>query len=1434
MKKPLFLLPILALFLLTARAQNSAIISEFMASNLEALEDDDDDSSDWIEFYNPTGSAINLQNHFLTDDERNLRKWKVPGSLNVSPGGYGLLFASGKDRGGLFASTFHTNFELSESGEYLALVAPDGETVLSEFASKYPKQRVGLSYGIADNESAGTEERYFETPTPRAANGPGRVDLPPRVADTKFSMTRGFYDEPITVEITTETEGAVIYYSTDGSDPSKGSVFVPGNIYVEPLIIDETTVLRARAFKDGIKLTNIDTNTYIFTSSVIHQPVAPVGYPDKWEQSQRADYEMDPDVVDDPAYKDEIEAALKDIPSISVVSDPDNLFGRDGLYLNVTRRPTQGDGADFKYEYGVSAEFLSADGKALQIQCGLRSQGGASRNPGSSPKHAMSLRFRNAYGAGKLAFPLLKDSPQTEFNSIQLRARYNNTWHHSNGGQQGRAQLIRDQFARDTALDMGFEGAGHGNYFHLYLNGLYWGIYNVHERMDHTHYAFYYGGQAGEIDALNGGSATNGSTSEYRDMKSAVSNTNTPWERIEELVDIDDYIDWTIVQRWMGNHDLKDNGNWKAAGGGPDSLPWRFFLWDTERIIEEVTFGAPTPQADPTGILNDLADHPEFVRRFGDRLQKHMFNGGALTAEANISRWKERADELHLAMIAESARWGDYRRANNPYTRDDDWLTEQKRILENFFPNRGEKALENFEGWGLYPSVAGVDLGQVGGAVAQRFTLKLSSKGVSLFSPGKIYYTLNGNDPSTMAREVDQEAIEYSSGVTLTDSAWLKARVRTANGDWSALTESYYRVGVTPASAENTVISEVMYHPAPPTAEESAAGHVSSDDFEYIELHNASNQAVDLTGCRFSKGLRHEFVAGPNAVLKPGSSLILVVNEAAFRFRYGDAIAIAGTYGGSLTNGSEAIRLSNPEGEVIQEFEYSDDGTWPITADGKGFSLTLIDPSSNPDASHSSSWQASLTFHGTPGSQETLVSPSIFISEVLANSTAPDVDAIELHNAGTEAVDVSGWFLTDDPSEPSKYAIPQGSSIAAGGYLVILEDNDNDPANNDALPPEFFGSAFGLSSRGDAAHVFSAEADGQLAGYSDGFSFGASEEGVTFGRTVDSQGRVEYPAHDTASLGAANTAPRIGQVVFSEIMYHSPQADDAGEYLELVNRSEASVSLAGWQIGGLGFTFPEGATIAAQEIILVTRATEDNARTLYPNIPNVVTIFDGYDGRLSNDGERLTLDRPGETYLDNGIEKTARITEDSLRYNDAEPWPIAADGMGRSLERTSLDAYADEVMSWNASTAEQGSPGTTDGGVEPQPGLTFAQWQSETFSADQLGYDAIAGPMADPDTDGFINRLEYAFATDPLTSESSAIITAITEGDAVKVRYQRRRNLEGSPVNVEISQDLQSWQAAGAAVTESGTIIINATRETVTLTLDSSMDVRFLRLSVSE
>lgn len=1417
------------------------VISELMASNVNTLADEDGDFTDWIEIYHPGPSPYSVGGHFLTDDRRNLRKWSFPGNKSVPAHGYLVVHASGKNRTGLFAGTAHTNFQLSSDGEYLALIAPDGTTILSEFSPDYPNQRRDISFGIANNESGGTETRYFQEPTPGEANGEGLESLPPRVADTTFSHHRGFYDAPFEVTIATETEGATIYYSLDGSDPGKGSVFNPGTSYTGPITVDKTTMLRARAFKDGLEPTDIDTQTYIFTSSVIRQPAEIDGYPSSWENGAAADYEMDPDVVDHPAYRDKIEDALKDIPTLSIVTDRDNLFGADGIYLNVTRRPTQGEGADYRYEKEVSAEFIYPDGRnGIQLQCGLRAQGGASRLPDRSPKHALSLRFRTVYGLGRLRFPVIEESPQSSFNALHLRARYNNTWHHSDSGQQNRAQLIRDQFARDSIIAMGQEGGGHGNYHHLYLNGIYWGVYGVHERLDHSHYADYYGGQADTIDAVNGGSVTNGSLAKYNEMKDIVSSNNPDWDRIQQVLDIDDYIDWTIAERWLGNQDLKNDGNWKAAGGGPDNLPWRYFLWDTERILENVNFGTPTPVADPTGILDELSDIPQFVRRFGDRLHQHMFNGGALTTERNIARWMKRAEEIDLAIIAESARWGDYRRASNPYTRDEEWLSEQARLVNDYFPRRGRQALENFRGWGLYPNVDGVDFSQFGGRVDPGFMLTLSSEAISIFQPGTIHYTTNGEDPQLDNGDLNPNAVAYGGPFELSESSPVKARVQTPNG-WSALSHAFFTVGAAPASADNLVISEIMYHPAPPTAEESAAGHVSSDWFEFIELQNISSEAIDLAGLAFTDGISFGFPDGADGVLEAGAYAVLVSNSLAYQFRYGEDSPLLGQYEGNLSNAGERLTLTSREGVTIRSFNYGNAGEWPVTADGHGFSLVLKEPETNTDPDRADHWRPGSRRHGTPGESAAPAIPAVWVSEILANSSAPSVDTVELYNPGPNSVDIGGWFLTDDLDTPGKFVFPQGTVIAAEAYLVVEEDNDADPDNNDSLPADFFGKAFALSSNGEEIYLFSADAEGNLTGFADGFTFGATEEGVTLGRETNSIGQINLVAQIRPTFGTTNAGPLSGEVVISEILYHSTRSlpgttDDDGEFVEIYNRTDEEIPLHDpalpantWRIAGIDFEFPEGASIGVGQTIIVARVSPEQFRDWY-DVPSGATIYGPYSGRLNNDGERLSLEKPGEPYDDDGQERVPMIVVDSVRFNDADPWPKEADGLGHSLERIDVNAYADEPSNWIASATDDGTPGAVDADPPVTNELDYAAWTEEVFTAEEQADANISGPLADPDRDGLANIAEFAFGFRAMDADGPAVTSLNRGEDSIAVTIQRNTLAKDVRITLEVSNDLQVWEPVTAV--ETGVTNAGGNRETVTLTGSLAGNPGFARLRV--
>src|SRR5688572_22412787 len=129
--------------LLSLSGQGAVRISEFLAENDGGLRDEDGDSPDWIELQNDGTTGVNLEGWFLTDDAADLRKWRIP-AVNIAANGFLVVFASGKDRTN---AVLHTNFQLDNAGEYLALVQPDGVTVAHAFAPTYPRQRANISFG---------------------------------------------------------------------------------------------------------------------------------------------------------------------------------------------------------------------------------------------------------------------------------------------------------------------------------------------------------------------------------------------------------------------------------------------------------------------------------------------------------------------------------------------------------------------------------------------------------------------------------------------------------------------------------------------------------------------------------------------------------------------------------------------------------------------------------------------------------------------------------------------------------------------------------------------------------------------------------------------------------------------------------------------------------------------------------------------------------------------------------------------------------------------------------------------------------------------------------------------------------------------------------------------------------------------------------------
>ncbi len=748
---------VLVVLCMGAGAWGQVRLNEFMASNDQTLLDLTGQADDWIEIANTSNQAVDLAGYYLTDDPNEPQQWQFPldqSELTVIPRkGYLIVWADND----VVEGELHANFKLSASGEALALVATDGQTLLDSL--EFPSQQEDVSFGRhPDDESLWV---YMDEPTPMQANATGYLG---DVDDTEFSVDRGFYDNPITVMITCDTIGASIVYTLDGSDPATSS---SAQTYTAPLTINSTTCLRAYATKSGWRPSNVDTQTYLFVDDIIaqtHQQALAAGYPSQWT-GYTADYGMDPEITESGDYRDLMEEALTSLPVISVVTDKDHLFGsQTGIYTHPEEEASDSD--KLEWERPASAELFTLDGSLeFQLNCGVRLQGGHSRKPEKSPKHAFSLRFRSLYGPSKLNCKLFgEDWPVDSFDTLHLRAGFCNNWIHHQANQRERAQHIRDQWMHDAMIDMGNQDGLQGIYVHLYLNGLYWGVYCLHERPDADHYAAYHGVDADLVDAVNGdptyvisdplnsGSVSDGSIEAWLELQNVVARGN--WTAIQEQMDVDSFIDWMILNYYAGITDIKRGTNWRAAGGGVDRLPWHFYSWDAEHVIEELSQSGIGSEDDPSGLFGYLMTVEGFQMRFADRLRKHLYHEGALTAENNITRWEARSDEIQLAMIAESARWGDYRRdvhsyaagPYNLYTVNDYWLPERERILEDYFPYRTNLVRNHMVSRGWYPDIDTPEFdidgtAQHGGQLEKGQLLSMRPTNQD------IVYTLEGSDP---------------------------------------------------------------------------------------------------------------------------------------------------------------------------------------------------------------------------------------------------------------------------------------------------------------------------------------------------------------------------------------------------------------------------------------------------------------------------------------------------------------------------------------------------------------------------------------------------------------------------------------------------------------------------------------------------------------
>ena len=621
-----------------------------------------------------------------------------------------------------------------------------------------------------------TQNGYMLDPTPGRQNS--TIDFNGLVGDTAFDIDRGFFDSPFNVRIDCSTPGAMIVYTLDGSSPSPTN----GNQAPAPdantpsfanLTINTTTVLRAIAFKDGFRPSNVDTQTYLFLDDVLNQPTNPTGYPLPWVQRNGGaiggDYDMDQNVVDQVYSREELKESLRDIPTISIVTDIANLFDRQtGIQVNPR---DDGEGSERR----VSVEMIDfEDSNPVQLDAGMRMNGNASRST-TRPKHNFRLIFRNDYGTGRLEYPLFgRDAPTERFNAIILRGGNGNAWVHPTSSVNTNAMYIRDQWFRDAHFAMGYPEALQRE-VHVYFNGIYWGMHHLFERIEEEWSAERFGGKKDDwegfrivggnnIEVINGTEAEVGSRmleSWQSTLDSAIAGN---LQEVQQYLDLDSFIDYLLLNFHAGNNDW-DQNNVRAMRQINPPGKYMFFCHDAERagfnalssININIDVTTKNTARGPTSINNALRSNPEYAMRFADRAYRHMFNGGALTPENGAAQWAARAEGIRKALKAESARWGDFH--GEPPRTLVQWQNALDREYELWFPFRTPVTISQLRARGLYPDIDPPLFNRHGGKVPSGFELLMTS------DVGDIYYTTDGSDPRLPGGAINPNALIVAGAV---------------------------------------------------------------------------------------------------------------------------------------------------------------------------------------------------------------------------------------------------------------------------------------------------------------------------------------------------------------------------------------------------------------------------------------------------------------------------------------------------------------------------------------------------------------------------------------------------------------------------------------------------------------------------------------------
>ena len=628
----------------SGHVEPAVVINEIMAENYTGITDEDGDSGDWIELYNPGNLPVNLFGYSLSDKQNIPNLWTFP-DVKIMPGEYLLVWCDGKDR--VTNAGIHTNFSIS-AGEVITLSNPSGTVVDS----------VRLDRTIPDTSfgrvPGGAGFSFLAEATPGRVNSDAIPDLTPYIAYVpapEFSVESGFFSESFELELSCSYPGAVIRYTLDGTEPTAESP-----VYEEPILIESRADKPNHySAKTGIAIYDLPPVKKVFKGTVVRARAF-------------VSDEIASDIVTHTYFVDEDMAERYKLPIISLVTDPVNLFDyytgifMKGKVMSDWLKDNPGAAVDgstpgnynqhgMQWEREATITFFEADGTVGFTQnVGIRTFGGWSRSNRHKPLRVIARkRYDESDTIEYPVFPGLVKSgnpsePLTTFKQILLRS----------SGNDWESTMMRDALMQSLVEGLGVDTQAYRPCI-VFINGEFWGIYNIREAINEYYIHDHYGVDFKDIAILEGKSSPYGmelyygveeDAKEFNDLIEFARENDLSvrenYEYVAGRIDIDNFIVYHAAQIYFGNTDWPGNNVkvWRKRTDeiDPDAPPghdgrWRWLLYDTDfgfalydihstvthKTLEFATKEGGTEWPNPdwsTALLRSLLKNEEFRTRF--------------------------------------------------------------------------------------------------------------------------------------------------------------------------------------------------------------------------------------------------------------------------------------------------------------------------------------------------------------------------------------------------------------------------------------------------------------------------------------------------------------------------------------------------------------------------------------------------------------------------------------------------------------------------------------------------------------------------------------------------------------------------------------------------------------------------------------------------